>query len=175
MRNFILFAIIIAALSATSLKAQSPAIGVVDVQTIVEQMPDAIKADKELKALGQAYQDSLIKYQQDFEARLKKYESQKAMMSPEQQTKEEESLKAYQMQILQFREQKFGQQGEIAQKRDQYLNPIREKVQAAIDAVAKEEKMSFVFDKSSEMVLYSLDKYDITFKVLDKIKRGGEK
>ena len=47
------------------------------------------------------------------------------------------------------------------------MNPIIKDLQE----VAKEEKMSFVFDKTNPSLLYSEEKFDITFKVIDKIKR----
>ena len=42
-----------------------------------------------------------------------------------------------------------------------------------IQEVAKEEGMNFVFDKAGDvLLLYADAQYDITYKVLDKLKRG---
>ncbi|MFP4527385.1 MAG: OmpH family outer membrane protein [Candidatus Kapaibacterium sp.] len=149
-------------------------VGFVNVELIVTEMPEAQQADKILKDLGKKYQDSLLAMQSEFEQSLSSYEKQKSMMPPDQQAQEEEALQTLQMQILQFRETKFGQQGEIAQLREQYLEPIREKVRKAIEKVASEEAMNVVLDKGSSAVLYNEEKLDITYRVLDRIKRGNE-
>ncbi|NNG26892.1 MAG: OmpH family outer membrane protein, partial [Ignavibacteriaceae bacterium] len=44
----------------------------------------------------------------------------------------------------------------------------------AIEQVAKDEAMQFVLDKSGDIILLYADAaFDITFKVLDKLKRGN--
>ncbi|MCX6153261.1 MAG: OmpH family outer membrane protein [Candidatus Kapabacteria bacterium] len=155
--------------------AQGATIGVVDVETVVKEMPEALEADKQIKVIGQKYQDTLLAMQNDLETRYKAYEKQKVMMPADAQAKEEEALKAMQNTFLQYREEKFGQQnGELMKLQQKLLEPIRRKVKEAIEKVAKEEKMNFVLDKASSSILFSEDKFDITYKVLDKIKRNKE-
>jgi len=114
--------------------------------------------------------------QKELEERYQKYQKQKGMMKDEEKQKEEESLNSLNSQILKYREDKFGQtNGEIIKLRNDYLEPIRSKIRTAIDAIAKEEKMNFVFDKGSPYLLYAEEKYDITYRVLDNLKRGGAK
>ncbi|MGA0046293.1 MAG: OmpH family outer membrane protein, partial [Candidatus Kapaibacteriota bacterium] len=72
---------------------------------------------------------------------------------------------------LQYQETKTA---EVQQMRESFLRPIREKVQKAIADVAKEEKLTMVLDKAVGVVLYSEDSADITFKVLDRMKRGSK-
>ena len=42
------------------------------------------------------------------------------------------------------------------------------------EAVSKDEGLSFVFDKGNGSLLFSEDKFDVTFKVIDRIKRGSK-
>ncbi len=178
MYKFILFLIIalgmvISADNASAQKERTASIGVVEIETIVKAMPEADSADKMLKDLGQKYRDTLQAMEKEYTTKLDNYDKQKSMMSADQKKKEEDALKQIQMKYAQFQDEKFGVQGEIAQLRDKLLEPIRAKVREAIEAVAKEEKLNFVFDKGSSALLYSEDKADITYRVLDKIKRGG--
>jgi outer membrane protein len=112
--------------------------------------------------------------QKDFEQRIEQYQKQQAMMAADAKKKEEESLQALRMRFLQYQEEKLGAQGEIARMRESLLKPIRDKVQDGINNVAKEEKLTIVLDKTGGLVLYSEDKLDITFKVLDRMKRGDK-
>jgi outer membrane protein len=149
-------------------------IGVVDTQIIVSGLPEAIDANKMLTDLKQKYSDSLVTIQKDYTTKREQFEKQKAMMPADKQKETEDQLKAIENQYLQFRDDKFGNQGELVQLTEKILAPIREKVKKAIEDIAKEEGMNFVFDKATTnpVLLYSDDKYDITYKVLDMIKRG---
>jgi outer membrane protein len=53
------------------------------------------------------------------------------------------------------------------------MKPVKEKIFKAIDEVSKEESMQFVFDKAGDVILLKADpQFDITYKVLDLLKRG---
>jgi outer membrane protein len=144
-------------------------LGVVDMETLLKEMPEAINADQMLKDLQKKYNDSLVNIQNDFYKRVDQYQKQKGMMPADKQQKEEEAIKAQEQAVYKFREDKLN---EIAQRRDEALEPIRAKVKKAIEQVAKEEKLDMVLNKLGEVVLFADDKNDITYKVIDKIKRG---
>ncbi len=159
--------------AATQVQAQAVKAGVVDVITILKEMPDAKKVDKELQEIGMKWQDTLVGMQKELESKFEQYKKQKTMMPADQQAKTEAELQALNQALMQYNQEKFGQTGEMAQVREQMLEPIREKVSKAIEKVAKEEKLNLVVEKTS-MILYSDDSLDITFKVLDVIKRGNK-
>ena len=79
-----------------------------------------------------------------------------------------------QQQGVAYQSDKFGQTGAYAQKQEELLAPIREKVKKAIQEVATTDGIDVVFDRASpaQDILFASDKLDITFKVLDTIKRG---
>ncbi len=108
----------------------------------------------------------------DLQTKFEQYQKQKAMMPQDQQQKEEQALQAQQMQLLQYQDEKFGQQGELNTLREKLLAPIRDKVKFAIETVAKKEKFHLVVDKL--MALYSDSTIDITYIVIDTIKRGNK-
>jgi len=178
MKRFVLFSTVIVFLVLFSPSAFSQkggvSIGVVDIETIVKSMPEAENADKTIKDVGLKYRDSLQSIEKEYVAKMEEFDKQKGMMTPEQQKKDQDNLRAIQVKYQQFQEEKFGVQGEIAQMREKLLEPIRAKVRAAIETVAKEEKLNFVFDKGSSALLYSEEKADITYRVIDKIKRGDK-
>jgi Skp family chaperone for outer membrane proteins len=62
----------------------------------------------------------------------------------------------------------------VAKETEKIINPIREKIKTAIGQVAREEKYNFIFDKTEQIqiLLYGDPTHDMTFKVIDKLKRG---
>lgn len=170
---------VICLLSATQAQAQGKdapmKIGYVDTDLILRQLPDALEADKKLKDVGTKFQDTLRLMQEDFTKRLEKYRQQEAMMNAEGKKTEEEALKAMQQNYSMFQEEKFGNTGELARMREALMAPLRERIQAGIKEVAKEEKLTYVLDKTNPGILYADEKFDMTYRVLDKIKRGTGK
>lgn len=145
-------------------------IGVVDSQKIVAQLPEAKEAQEKLQESGKKYRDTLEIIQKDYVQALESYDKQKGMMSADAKTKEEDRLKAIQERFLRYREEKLGNQGELAQLQEELLAPIRKRVQAAIKEVAKGEKLSAVMETPA--FVYFDEELDITFSVLDKLKRN---
>ncbi len=173
-RVIIVFFVLFGLFSIVSeIKAQSKLqVGVVDLQKIVSELPEAKEAEEQLKELSKKYQDTLLQMQEDLEEKNKQYQKQKSMMSPDKQQQEEESIQTLYMQWQQYREEKFGQMGELNQRRMDLLDPIEKRVRKAVEKVAKEEGLDIVVNNNPQNLLYFSEKFDITFKVLDRIKRG---
>ncbi|MDR0927814.1 MAG: OmpH family outer membrane protein [Ignavibacteria bacterium] len=170
------FAIIVS-LSTNILLAQTKtaaggSIGIVDVEAIVKEIPEAVQADKDLSDMSKKYQDSILAKRKDLETRYQNYTTkQKSMMAPDKQAAEEDKYGKEMQDLQQYATEK---QQEIDKYREQLLTPIRAKVKNAIEAVAKDEKLSLVLSKDAQsIVIYFEPKLDITFRVIDNIKRGS--
>jgi len=173
-KRYFIFLIFI---SAVTVFAQTPQkTGYVDSQIILTQLPEAIKAQSDLDALTSKWSTQLDSMQTALQQQYADVQKQLATMTEDQkQLKQKELIEKEQL-IYKFRDQKFGQQnGEIYQKQETIFAPVKEKIYAAIEKVAKEEEMQFVFDKSGDiLLLYADEAFDITFKVLDSLKRGAK-
>ncbi len=159
----------------TGLMAQSRIkIGYVNSQQILLQYSEAIKAQSDLDALAKKWQSKIDSMSKELQNKYAQFQQQGATMTPEKQKEMQQELVALDQKINDYRQKKFGQpDGEYFKKQEELLGPVKEKILKAIKAVAREEKMNFVFDKSGDvLLLYAEDKYDITYKVLDKLKRG---
>jgi len=170
MKKFFLIATFL--LFGTVLTSTAVKIGIVDLETIAQSLDEAKKAEKDLQALAQRYQDTLVNMQRQLEESLAAYQKQKTMMPSEQQMKAEQELQMQQTGLQQYYQERLGQQGLLFQKRATVLEPIRNSILAAIDKVAKKEKVNLVLDKNGPSVLYTQSGDDLTFKVLDLMKRG---
>ncbi|MCH7972473.1 MAG: OmpH family outer membrane protein [Bacteroidetes bacterium] len=150
-------------------------IGYVDSQIILQQLPEAIKAQGDLDALTNkwsAHIDSLTKELQNDYA---KYQKNAKKYKKKTLESEQKKLVAKQKIIDDYKNVKFGQpNGEIYRMNDEIFGPVKKKVYDAIQDVAKAEKMQFIFDKTGNAILlYGDPKYDVTYKVLDKLKTGN--
>ncbi len=146
-------------------------IAYVDSKTIMDNLPDAQDAHKKLDELIQQWQNELSKMQNDYKAKEEDFQKRKLIMTDQTRADVEADLKKRKKEIADYRDKKFGTNGELFQKQDELMKPIQNKVFNVIQDIAKEQDLDFVLDKSGDvMLLYAKDKYDITTQVLDRLK-----
>ncbi len=58
----------------------------------------------------------------------------------------------------------------LINRSNELFKPVKDKVIKAIEDLAKELKYNFIFDKADGVLLFGDKEYDLTFKVLDKLK-----
>lgn len=148
-------------------------VGIVDSEVILAQLPDYKTAQDKLNEIIKGWQAVLDSLTTDYQMRLESYRKQESMMTEDNKLKAQQDLIKMEQDILGYRQKRFGQQGDIVTKQEELLAPIKKKIINMIEKVAKEEKITLVLDKAGDVVvLFSDPSFDITFKVLDRLKRG---
>lgn len=146
-------------------------IGYVDSDTIMDNLPDVQDARLKLDALIQEWQNELKKLESEWKVKYDDYEKRKLIMTEQTRVETESELVAIENSIADFREKKFGANGELFLKQDELMKPLQNKVFNVIEAIATEENLDFVFDRSGDiMMLYAKEEYDLTAKVLERLK-----
>ncbi len=146
-------------------------IGYVSTEAIMKQLPDAQDAQKQLDALTAGWQDDLNKMQDDWKKKYDEYDKKKLIMTDQRRAEAERELRDLDQKMADFRNQKFGQNGELFAKQNELMKPVQDRVFKAIQDVAVEDGYDFVLDKSGEVLLmYSNPKLDLTNRVLEKLK-----
>jgi outer membrane protein len=146
-------------------------IGYIDSDTIMDQLADAQDARQKLDAFIQEWQSELNRLENQWKVKYDDYDKRKLIMTDQTRAELEAELIKLEQDIAEFREKKFGTNGELFQKQDELMKPVQNRVFNAIDEVAKENNLDFMFDRSGDiMVLYAKEEHDYTSKVLAKLK-----
>jgi outer membrane protein len=150
--------VLVLVLAGAFTQVQAQKFGYINSSELLAELPEVKSAEAELTALqtqlrkkGQSMVEQL---QTDYLAVQQKVE--RGELSPKQQEEEAAKLEARQNEIAKF-EQDMSKQ--MQDKRQQLLQPIYDKVNKAIEDVAKENGMTFVFDK--QVLLYSEATQDV--------------
>lgn len=168
MKKFILITAVL--ISLTSLSYAQLKIGYLDSDTIMDKLPDVQDARQKIDALIQEWQAELKVLENNWKTKYDDYEKRKLIMTDQTRTETEAELIKLENEIAQFRDKKFGTNGELFQKQDELMKPVQNKIFNAIQLVASEENLDFVFDRSGDiMILFAKEQYDISQKVLDKL------
>jgi outer membrane protein len=160
-------------LFAPALQSQTLKIGWVDSQKLIKDYPDAQKARKDIEARVKIWKDSIDAMDAKLKAAYDTYQRQESQMNDAAKKEQQQILLRQQKELQDYSQQKST---EAAQLEADMFKPITERILKAIEDVAKEEKLTFIFDKSREgsaMVLYAEPKLEYTAKVLDRLVRGN--
>jgi len=154
--------------------AQQLTIGYVDPNSILAKMPEMAAVDRKLKNFMEKKQKEFADKEAGFRDLMAAYEQKKAVISADARTREETKLNQLRQELMVFDQQ---YQQEMQQKQAEYVGPLYKQIQDAITAVAKENKITYVFNTVTTtgdfILLYASDdaqqKYNITEKVIAKL------
>lgn len=146
-------------------------IGYVDSDTIMDNLPDVQDARQKLDALIQEWQNELKEMEANLKTKKDDYEKRKLIMTGETSTEALAEIAKLEKEITDYRDKKFGANGELFQKQDELMKPVQNKIFNTIKDIALEDDLDFVFDRSGDiMFLYAKEKYDLTARVLERLK-----
>ena len=146
-------------------------IGYIDSKVILENFQDARDAQANLdnlvtkwKSELQILADSLLMIKDDFEKK-------KLILTENVRKQKEAEIFGLEKRISDFRQEKFGENGEYFRKQNELMKPVQDRIFKAIQDVAREGGYDFVIDRSTQLLLvYMNDKYDLTQKVIRKLE-----
>jgi Outer membrane protein len=158
--------------------------GYVDSEVILKQLPESQKVLSDLEAIQKLYVDTVSAKEKELKSKAEifkgRYEdAQKQVESGQIKSDTElkklnEDISELQKEIqtldegLSLYKQKI--QSDLVQRQNEMFKPIKEKIVKAIEEVSRTMKINFVLDKSDGALLYGDKEFDITFKILDKLK-----
>lgn len=179
MKNIFLYlclSLLVAALMPLSAYAQLK-IGFVNSSKILMEYRDAQEANKKLDQLASQWKSELERMSDELKQKYEDYKKKEALMPEAQKKSQQEDLAMLEQRGIQFRQQKFANDGELAMLTDSLLRPVKQKVLKVIEQVAKDEKLQFIFDRNDQItvLLYGEEKFDYTNFVIDRLKRGTTK
>ncbi len=124
---------------------------------LLAAMPEKVKADSDLSKYARDFQNQIESMMKEYQTKGQKYEAEAKTMSDAIR-----EIRLKEIQDLQNRIETFQQSAKdkVSQKQQDLYQPILEKADKAIKAVAKEKGYDYIFDQNSGM-LYGKDSDNI--------------
>ena len=142
----------------------------VDSEFILKHMPEYASAQKQIEALSVQWQKEVDVRFQEIDRLYKAYQADQVLMTADMKKRREAEIADKEKTAKDFQRQKFGPEGELAQKSNTIIKPIQDKMAKAIQAVAETDNLDMIFDKNSEvLMLYANPRYDKSADVLTKL------
>ena len=151
MKKSLIILLIFLAGVANIVNAQQLKFGHVDIQQLIQVMPETATARTTLDKTQKELEDMLGTMQTELQTMYKDFTEKSDSMSDLVRKAKYDDIQAKQQRIETFRSQSEQQ---LQQKQQDLLNPIIEKADKAIADVAKEQGLIYVFDTSTRVILY---------------------
>jgi outer membrane protein len=147
MRNLMkIVVVLLFVVVSVTVNAQTPKFGHVDLQALVQVMPERAIAEAEFNTFQTELEEILAEMQKDYQTKLMELEQ-----LGEEVSEIKRNAKIGELQDIQQRTQNYTQtaQGQLQKKQAEVLKPVYDKAQAAIEEVAKEKSLLYVFEANS--------------------------
>ncbi len=158
--------IMLVALGTTS--AQRFAI--VDVAKIMDNMEEYTAAQKQLDQIAAKWRQEISEQYDEVRSLYNKYQAEQVLLSDDERKAKEEEITAKEKEVMDLQKQRFGQDGDLFRKRQELVQPIQDRVQAAISEYADQKGYDAILDKSINAgILYVSDDIDKTKQIMAKL------
>jgi len=167
MRKYIFSLAILSMLLLTS-NAVGQSFGYVNSQELIQSIPEVKEANANIETYRSQFQkkgQDMLKNLQSKYLELEKKQG-RGEISPKQLEDQAAGLKLEEQELVKFEQES---QQKIVQKSETLLQPLREKIQNAINEVAAEKGYTYIFDFSTGFLLYADQAADVSQLVRTKL------
>lgn len=150
---------------AFGLSAQK--IGYVNTKDILSKMNEYNSAQAEIDAVSKKWQAELEKLYQNIDNKYKDYQANEVIMPEDVRKDKQEEIFKLEKEAKEYREKKFGYNGELFQLQDAKIKPLQDRILKTVETVAQKKRLDLIFDKAGGEVtwLYTNAIFDITTEV----------
>lgn len=161
MNKIILLFLMLTLGTITTVKAQR--IAIVDITKVLQEMPDYQAAQAELDKISAEWRQQIALEYDQIKAMYNKYQAEQVLLSEDARKKKEDEIMEREKQVRELQKEKFGPEGALFRKRQDLVQPIQERVYAAIATYADDRGFDFIFDKGgSSGLIFSNAEFDKT-------------
>lgn len=164
MRRIFLLSLVILA-SSTIIKAQS--FGYINTETILKAVPEYATAQQQIQRIKAQYDAEIEGELKKVEQLYNTYQSQKTDLSQSERSLRENEIITKERAVKELQKKYFGQEGVMAAKSKEIMEPIMTKLKSAIEKVAQTEGFIIIFDiATAQGVVYNNPANDLSQKVI---------
>jgi Skp family chaperone for outer membrane proteins len=175
-KTTILLTISLLCFSLISTAQRGIQIGYIDMEYILESVPDYREAQTQLSGKVQRWKQDIDKMQNEIDQMKLDLANERVLLTNELIEEREEEIQIKEEEMSTYQQNRFGPNGDLMIQRRQLVQPIQDQVFNIIQEIAENRKYDFIFDKSADVVmLFAAKRHDISDMVLRSIERAGRR
>ena len=138
-----------------SLMAQDVKLGHVNSQEILTLMPERADIEKKINDLQSQWEKELVKMREEYNSKIKEYQEKQATMPESIKQARQSEIAEIEQRITTFQQTAYT---DLQKKQQEFFAPVVEKVKKAITEVSAEGSYLYVFDMSTQNIIYQSPK-----------------
>jgi len=163
-------------ISCNSFAQKGQRIAYVDMNYILENIPEYVDAQSRLDSKVKGWQLKLDVLTNEINTLKTDLSNEKPLLTDELIQEREEDILIKEKELKRLQLAFFGPTGDLFQLRKQLAKPIQDQVYNSIQTISANKRYDVVFDKSSDLImLYTNKKYDISELVLNSIVKNRKR
>ncbi len=145
-------------------------IGHIDSEYVLSKMPEYAEKKSEVDQLAKDYQKEVRSLFGEVEAMRADLRAKEVLFTAEMKKVREAEIEKKAQEALDKQTQLFGFDGLLYKKQEELLKPLRQKLWEAVETVARQNRIDYIFDKAADVgIIYSNPVHDYTEFVLEEL------
>ncbi len=163
-RNIFLIAILFV-FTSVSLEAQR--VAVVDVNAVLENLPDYQAAQNEVDQLTAKWRQEIAQEYDKIKSMYNKLQAEQVLLSNEVKIEREDEIISKEKEVRELQKRRFGPEGDLFRRKRELVSPIQDQVFTAIEEYARIKGYDLIFDKAASAgLLFANDEFDKTDEIM---------
>ena len=148
-------------------------IGYVNSKKILDNYKEAQDVQKKLEDLNKAWEEEARNMQREIQELQEKLEAQALVLTEKTKAEKTQEIQNLVLRFQQFQQEKWGPNGQLYQEQQRLMQPVIDKINAAIQKVGETEGFDYIFDVVNGNILFaSKDQPDLTDRILEELEKG---
>jgi Skp family chaperone for outer membrane proteins len=172
------FILLLAATFSTAINAQTRGIriGYIDMEYILEKVPDYAEAKNQLELKAQKWKQEAEVKRNEINKLKENLKTERVLLTKELIEEREEEISFLENELLEFQQKRFGSTGDLITQKAVLVKPIQDQVFTIVQDIAEAKKYDFIFDKSSDLtMLFGAQRHNISDQVVRQLTRAEKR
>lgn len=175
-KHFLLLFLTIAASSTTQAQTRGVKIGYIDMEYILQNVPDYTEAKNQLEQKAQQWKQEVEVKKNEIVKLKDALKTEQVLLTKELIDERQEEIKFLETELLDYQQKRFGPNGDLIIQKAVLIKPIQDQVFTAVQDISEAQKYDFIFDKSSDLtMLFAAKRFDISDRVIRAITRAEKR
>ena len=172
----IVFLISFIHLNVVAQAGKSVRIGYIDMEYILQNVPDYAEAQNQLEAKAQKWKQEIELKKGEINKAKEALKTERALLTKELIEERQDAITLSETELLDYQQKRFGPAGDLAIQKSILVKPVQDQVFTAVQDLADIRKYDFIFDKSSDLtILFAAKRYDISDQVIRRITSSAKR
>ncbi len=145
--------------------------GYIDSEYITSKMPEYQKAQEDIEKLTTKWVKEISDKNNEVTKLEKAFRAEEVLLTEEMKQQRLKAITDKEKEARELQNKVFGINGELFKKKQDIMRPILDEVAKAIEKIARQKRLDFIFDKSSDglAMLYTNPTHDYTDYIMEEL------